>query len=78
MLGSSIKKIKYLVKKKNEKIIGIFQKFYILIKYLVIKLLNQFKMIIFRIKKMIKIKKKKKMITKLVYNHLCYFDKLDF
>ena len=55
------------------KIIGNFQKIYILIKYLVIKLLNQFKMIIFGIKKMTKIKTKKKMITKLVCNHLLFF-----
>ena len=63
-------KDKMFGKKKNEKIIGIFQKIYIIIKYLVIKLLNQFKMTIFGIKKMIKIKTKEKMITKLVCNHL--------
>ena len=59
-------------KKKNVKIIGNFQKIYILIKYLVIKLFNQFKMIIFGIKKMIKVKTKEKMITKLVCNHPFY------
>ena len=47
-----------------------FSKFYILIIYLAIKLLNQFRMTIFGIKKMIKIKTKEKMITKLVCNHL--------
>ena len=33
---------------------------------------------IFGIKKMINIKTKEKMITKLICNHLCYFVKLDF
>lgn len=51
-------KDKMFGKKKKEKIIGIFQKIYTLIIYLVIKLLNQYKMIIFGIKKMMKVKKK--------------------
>lgn len=37
-------------KKKNEKNIEIFQKIYMLTKYLVIRLLKQFNMIIFRTK----------------------------
>lgn len=51
-------KNKMFAKEKNEKIIGIFQKIYILIEYLVMIQLNQLRMIIFGIRKMIKRKKK--------------------
>ena len=60
------------LKEKNSKLQSTINFFENLFERLVIKLLNQFKMTIFGIKKMIKIKikTKEKMITKLVCNHL--------
>ena len=64
IINGSIRKIynTNLTYIETHKIIEIFQKIYILMEYLVIRLLNQFKTTIFGIKKMIKTKEK--MITK--------------